>query len=199
MSYHTDVDIDLGDRDRLLRLIEHVPSAMRRVDPIRKHNTGVHINPIPYDPWHDMATIDYVEAEDKGYFKLDLLNVWIYQHVKNEEHLKTLLIEPDWAMLRDIDTFKKLIHLSNHYYSSTLMPEPIDSIPRLAMFLAVIRPSKKHLIGMTWAEVAKTVWDDVPGEYHFKKSHSLAYAHLVVIHMNLLKEKPDLNTYVLQE
>ena len=68
------------------------------------------------------------------------------------------------------------------------MPEPIDSIPRLAMFLAIIRPGKKHLIGNTWAEIAKTVWDKAEDGYTFKKSHSIAYAHLVVVHMNLLNQ-----------
>ena len=70
------------------------------------------------------------------------------------------------------------------------MPEPIDSIPRLAMFLSVIRPGKRHLIGKPWAEVAKTIWEpQQDGSYTFKKSHSLAYAHLVVVHMNLLEEQ----------
>jgi hypothetical protein len=66
------------------------------------------------------------------------------------------------------------------------MPEPINTIPRLAMFLAVIRPGKKHLIGKTWAEVAKTIWDREEGTYTFKKSHAVAYAHLVVVHMNII-------------
>ena len=67
------------------------------------------------------------------------------------------------------------------------MPEAVNSIPRLAMFLSVIRPAKRHLIGRPWAEVAKTIWerpDD--GGYYFKKSHAVAYAHLVAVHMNLL-------------
>lgn len=66
------------------------------------------------------------------------------------------------------------------------MPEPIDSIPRLAMFLALIRPAKKHLIGKSWKEVAETIWDKGSDGYSFKKSHAIAYAHLVVVHMNLL-------------
>jgi hypothetical protein len=69
------------------------------------------------------------------------------------------------------------------------MPESIDSIPRLAMFLAVMRPAKKHLQGLTWKEVAKTVWDKDHDGYSFKKSHAIAYAQLVVVHMNLLKEQ----------
>jgi hypothetical protein len=71
------------------------------------------------------------------------------------------------------------------------MPEPVDSIPRLAMFLAVIRPGKKHLIGKTWSEVAKTVWDKGTDGYVFKKAHAIAYANLVVVHMNLLRESLD--------
>jgi hypothetical protein len=69
------------------------------------------------------------------------------------------------------------------------MPEPVDSITRLAMFLAVIRPGKKHLIGERWSEIAKTVWDKGTDGYIFKRSHSCAYSQLVVVHMNLLCEQ----------
>jgi DNA polymerase III alpha subunit len=65
----------------------------------------------------------------------------------------------------------------------------VDTIPRLAMFLAVIRPAKRHLIGRTWSEVSKTIWDKVDGEYAFKKSHAVAYANLVVVNLNLLCEQ----------
>ena len=132
--------------------------------------------------------VDYAEAEKRGYFKLDLLNVHIYSHVKDEQHLTELMQEPDWSMLKDKKTVEQLIHLSNHYYSLQRMPEPVDTIPRLAMFLAIIRPAKKHLIGLPWGEVAKTVWEKESDGYHFKKSHSVAYANLVVVHMNLLSE-----------
>jgi hypothetical protein len=70
----------------------------------------------------------------------------------------------------------------------TSMPEPIDSITRMAMFLAVIRPGKKHLIGKSWREVSQTVWSKDADGYAFKKSHSIAYAHLVAVHANLLTE-----------
>jgi hypothetical protein len=99
--------------------------------------------------------------------------------------------EPDWSVLKDKSLVDKLVHLSNHYSSIHQMPEPIDSIPRLAMFLALIRPSKKHMIGKPWLEVAKTIWDKDEDEYSFKKSHAVAYAHLVVVHMNLLEENPS--------
>jgi hypothetical protein len=54
------------------------------------------------------------------------------------------------------------------------------------MFLAVIRPAKRHLIGQIWAEVAKSIWQKSEDEYYFKRAHGIAYAHLVVVHMNLL-------------
>jgi len=57
------------------------------------------------------------------------------------------------------------------------------------MMLAVIRPGKKHLIGKNWRDIAKTVWDKGSDGYTFKKAHGVAYAHLVVVHMNLLCEQ----------
>ena len=66
------------------------------------------------------------------------------------------------------------------------MPDPVDSITRMAMFLAIIRPGKRHLVGRTWQDIAATVWDTAADGYTFKRSHAVAYAHLVTLHMNLL-------------
>lgn len=185
MKFNSDVDIDLANRESLLKHIRHTPAAMRQVDPIRKHATGVYVTEIASDPYTDMAVIDYELAERRGYFKLDLLNVYVYEWVKSPAHLKTLMHEPDWTMLKDKTRVENLIHLNNHYNLIQRMPEPIDSIPRLAMFLAIIRPAKRHLIGKPWSRVATTVWDKTEGEYSFKQAHAVAYAHLVVVHMNL--------------
>jgi hypothetical protein len=189
MRIDSDIDIDFGDREKILSLIKHVPAAMRNVSPIRKHATGVHITDIPYDPINDISALDYKEAEERGYFKLDLLNVHVYNQVKNEQHLIELMREPDWALLNDKEFVEKLIHLGNQYDTLRKMPEPVNSITRLAMFLAVIRPAKRHLIGKTYKEVNQTVWDKDHTGYAFKKSHAIAYAQLVVVHMNLLREQ----------
>lgn len=188
MKIESDIDIDFGDRDKLLQVIKHTPAAMRNVNPIRKHATGVYVTDIPYDPIHDMASIDYNEADKRGYFKLDLLNVHVYSQVRDELHLIELMGDPDWSRLKDKSYVEKLIHLNNQFYNLQKMPEPVDSIPRLAMFLAVIRPGKKHLIGQRWIEVAKTVWDKGTDGYTFKKAHAIAYSQLVVVHMNLLND-----------
>ena len=186
MKIDSDIDIDFGSRDELQKLIPHTRAAMRNANPIRHHATGVYVTDIPYDPVRDMSSIDYVEADKRGYFKLDLLNVHVYNQVRDETHLVELMADPDWSNLNDKLFVEKLIHLGNHYQSIQKMPEPVNSIPRLAMFLALIRPAKKHLIGKSWKEVSQTVWDKGIDGYHFKQSHSIAYAHLVVVHMNLL-------------
>jgi hypothetical protein len=185
MKFKSDIDIDLGDRDKLLSLISHIPASIRKNE-VKKHNTGVYVTDIPHDPINNLSALDYEDAEVRGYLKLDILNVHVYNQVRDEKHLHELMNEPDWNKLNDPIFVEQLIHLGNHYNSLRKMPEPVNTIPRLAMFLAVIRPGKKHLIGKPWNEVAKTIWEREEGTYTFKKSHAVAYAHLVVVHMNLL-------------
>lgn len=188
MKFNSDIDIDFGNRDLILEHIKYIPAAMRQVKPMRKHATGVYVTEIPYDPEYDMASIDYAQAEKRGYMKLDLLNVHVYNQVKDEAHLIELMRDPNWDNLKNKDFVEKLIHLSNHYNIIRSLPEPVNSIPRLAMLLALIRPGKKHLIGKSWKEISETIWDKGTDGYQFKKSHAIAYAQLVVVHMNLLEE-----------
>ena len=186
MKFESDIDIDFADRSEMLLHIKHTPASMRNITPMRRHNTGVYITDIPYDPVNNMSALHYEDAEKRGYFKLDLLNVHVYSQVRDERHLIELMCEPDWSKLNDREFVEKLIHLANHYQSIQKMPEPINSIPRLAMFLALIRPAKKHLIGKSWGEVSKTIWDKEDDGYAFKKAHAIGYSQLVVVHMNLL-------------
>lgn len=183
-----DIDIDLPDRTKLLKLIKNTPAMIYRKDEEVKHNTGVYVCDIPVNPFTGASSISYHEAEKLGYIKLDLLNVYVYEQVKDEDHLNRLVqTEPQWEKLEDYDFVKELIHIHGHWHQLRMCPEPVNSIPRLAMFISCIRPAKKHLIGKTWKEIGNTVWkkpDD--GEYYFKKSHAIAYAQLVAVHMNLL-------------
>ena len=191
MKFRSDIDIDFGNRDLILEKINHIPASMRNINPIRKHATGIYVTEIPYDPVNNMSALDYELAEERGYMKIDMLNVHVYNMVRDENHLIQLMSEPDWSMLNDSKIVEQLIHLGNHYNSIQRMPEPINTVPRLAMFLAAIRPGKKHLIGLPWSEVSKTIWDKEEGTYSFKKSHAIAYATLVVVNMNLLKENAN--------
>ena len=189
MKFRSDIDIDFADREQVLNLLDVTPASILRDGKLNKHNTGVYATDIPVDPFSGLASLDYETAEDRGYMKLDLLNVHVYKQVKSEEHLIKLMQAPDWTKLYDPTICAQLIHINNHYDTLLKMLEPVDSIPRLAMFLAVIRPGKRHLIGKTWKEVSATVWDKVEGEYSFKKSHSVAYSQLVVVNLNLLCEQ----------
>jgi hypothetical protein len=186
VRFKSDIDIDFADRQQVLDLLNVTPAGIIRDGKLTKHNTGVYATDIPVDPFSGSASLDYNVAEARGYMKLDLLNVHVYKQVRDESHLITLMQEPDWTKLYDPAICGQLIHINNHYDTLLKMPEPVDTIPRLAMFLAVIRPGKRHLIGRTWKDVSATVWDKVEGEYSFKKAHAIAYAQLVVVNLNLL-------------
>ena len=183
-----DIDIDIGNRDALLRLIKHVPASINRNGNWVKHNTGVYVTDIPIDPITNMSTLDYEIAEQLGYVKLDILNQSVYEQVKDPAHLDKLLsTEPMWEMLQYKEFVEQIVHIGNHYDTIQRMPEPINSIPRMAMLLAIIRPAKRYLIGKPWKEVGLDVWTKpADGAYYFKKSHAVSYAHLVKVHMNLL-------------
>lgn len=182
-----DIDIDSANRDEILKIISAVGASIHRNGEIIKHNTGVYVTDIPSDPTSGLCTIDYNQAEEMGYIKLDLLNVSLYERVKSNGHLEQLMsIEPDWSQLNDPEFVSKIIHINNHYATLQKMPEPVNSIERMAMFLSVIRPAKRHLIGLPWREVAKTVWEKpADGSYYFKHAHAVSYAMLVVVNMNL--------------
>ena len=184
-----DIDIDFADRNKVLDIIPHVPAAMVDKDgTFKKHNTGVYCTSIPYNPLTGLSTIDYKEAEDRGYFKIDFLNVSIYNGVRDEEHLKTLMeTEPLWDLLEQKDFTDLLFHVNGH--SSLMKQMKPRSIQELAMCLALIRPAKKHLIGKSWTEIGQTIWEKPEnGDYYFKKAHAIAYAHAIVVQMNLICE-----------
>ena len=65
-----DIDIDFADRDSVLKLIQHTPARQLHQGQVRRHNSGVYVTDIPYDPVNQCATIDYKTAEQRGYFKM---------------------------------------------------------------------------------------------------------------------------------
>ena len=185
-----DIDLDLADRNILLDLISAVPARQSVQGQVRKHNSGVYITDIPYDPINECAAIDYEVAEERGYFKIDLLNMSVYQLINSPEHYQEMLIkDPPWERLwTDPDWSKQLVHVGN--YTELLKTMKPDSIPRMAAFIAIIRPGKAHLQNKPWAEVFESVWDgDSTKGFVFKKAHAISYSVLVALHMNILTEK----------
>ena len=181
-----DVDIDFFDRDGVLKLFKHTPATIIKEDKTDKHKTGVYFHSVPQHPVTGHSSLDYKVAEDRGYFKIDMLNVNIYKHVASEQELVELMIkEPDWDMLNDKTTVDKLFHLNGHFnIVSTLKPK---SIEQLAAVLAIIRPAKRYLMKQNWDDINANVWKRPnDGSYFFKKSHAVAYAQAIVVQMNLL-------------
>ncbi len=181
-----DVDIDFFDRDGVLKLFKHTPATIEKEDKVEKHKTGVYFHAVPEHPVTGHASIDYKKAEDRGYFKIDMLNVNIYKHVKSEQELVELMIQdPDWDMLKDATVVEQLFHLNGHFkIVSQLEPRTIE---QLAAVLAIIRPAKRHLMYRDWTDIMKEVWvRPSDGSYFFKKSHAVAYAQAIVVQMNLI-------------
>ena len=65
------------------------------------------------------CNLDYKEADERGYFKLDFLNNSAYTGIKDEAHLQKLLNEePIWDLLQHGDVVAKLAHI--HQYIDIL-------------------------------------------------------------------------------
>ena len=183
-----DIDIDFADRADALKHFKHVNAGIDDGQAFKKHNTGVYFTSIPYNPLTGLSTIDYKEAEQRGYFKIDFLNVSIYKDVKDRIHLKTLMeTEPLWDLLEQDDFSNLLFHVNGH--GSILRQMKPTSILQLAAVLAMIRPAKRYLIGKDWDLIMTEIWTKPENdEYYFKKAHAVAYAALVVVQMNLICE-----------
>ena len=181
-----DIDIDFADRDIILSQLNH---RVAKLDTGKKHNTGVYVTECPHNPVDNLCTVDYKTAEDRGYFKLDFLNVSIYKDVKDETHLISLMRkEPLWELLEHKDFVEKVFHLSGH--ENLLRRLKPKSVSQLAAALAIIRPAKRHLANERWETIMKEVWiKPENGEYYFKKAHAMSYAMACVVHMNLLCEQ----------
>ncbi len=184
-----DIDIDFADRAKALEHFKHVGAAIKEDSTFKKHNTGIYCTSVQYNPFTGLSTIDYKEAENRGYFKIDFLNVSVYEKVKSREHLKQLMeTEPLWDLLEQQDFADLLFHVNGH--SGLMKQMKPRSIEELAMCIALIRPAKRHLIGKTWTEIGQTIWTKPEnGEYYFKKAHAIAYAHVIVVQMNLICEE----------
>lgn len=186
----TDIDIDFMDRKRALDGLPHVAA---RLGDGRRHSSGVYFQDIPVDPQDGVAVWDAETAEEKGYFTVDFLTNRIYQGVRNEAHLVDLLTrEPPWHRFAEPETAEKLAHLRNNNVDVVQAIKP-QNIYDLAVCLALIRPSKRHLLHKPRAEIEREIWlKPADGKSHyFKHAHAVAYAASLVVQLNLLIEQND--------
>lgn len=191
MKVTTDVDIDCIRREEILAGIEHICGRIDRPNgDVDKHLTGVYFQNIPRNPLTNVSLIDHRVSGEYGYFKIDFLNVNLYDGVRDEDHLLELLDkEPPWDFFEYQEITDKLFHLKN--YSHLLCKFKPQSIEDLAMILAIIRPSKAYLQKEGWDKVRKEVWikDPESTEYQFKRGHGIAYSLAIIVNLNLMIEK----------
>jgi DNA polymerase III alpha subunit len=182
-----DIDIDFANRDDALSKLKHVTAA---INSQKKHNTGIYCHNIPHNPVTNVSTLDYKEAEERGYFKIDFLNVNIYKDVKDNDHLLHLMgTEPIWELLLQEEFVNLLFHINGHIdILRTMQP---TSVEQLAAVLAMIRPAKRYLIGKEWTTVMSEIWVSLDNDagYSFRKSHAIAYAVAIIVQMNLIVEQ----------
>lgn len=185
-----DIDLDFGNRVDILKHISFIKCMTIVNEKRTHHNSGIYVTDAPVDPVTNLCTFTYKDAEDMGYFKLDFLNNSLYTKIECLKQLECLTnAEPNWKMLYDKTVVEQLVHIGTYYELILKLPEPIISVDHLAMFLALIRPGKRHLLGKKWSDIKEGIWEkDEHSGYSYKKSHSFAFALSIVVQMNLLTE-----------
>ena len=182
-----DIDIDFADRTQALELFKNTPARLKN----RKHNTGVYFHRVPSNPFTNVCTVEHTDADNMGFFKLDLLNLSIYKDVRDNDHLESLMNkEPVWELLEHAEFSDQVFHLSGH--SELLQKLKPRSVEQLAAVLAIIRPSKRYLQNKSWDVIQREVWIKPINDnkaYYFKKAHAVSYAMACVVHINLICEQ----------
>ena len=184
-----DIDIDFVDRDQALKFFKTIPASRLEKEKLTKHNTGVYFHQVPVCAEENLCAVPYNEAEEKGFFKIDFLNVGIYKGVRDDEHLEQLMNqEPLWDLLEDDSFVSLLFHVNGH--GGILRQMKPTNVEQLAAILAMIRPANKYLVGESWSKILNEDWQKPESdEYYFKKSHATAYAMAIIVQMNLICEQ----------
>lgn len=182
-----DIDIDVAPQtDKSSYGIRAIIYDVDKQD-IRPHPSGFYLGgDMPVDTVTGMAAIDYEQAEEYGFIKVDLLTNTAYGDFDSKEELTECINkEPDWSLLLDEKVVKHLPHLSKHAeFVREMEPRSIDD---LADVLALIRPGKQHLIDKykeNKLSARKNLYRKPKTGMYFKKSHAYAYAMMIIAVMN---------------
>lgn len=182
---NTDIDIDFVERGLALQGLAYVPAMMYRDGERSRHPSGIYLQDVPVDPISGLCALDYDDAAQHGYFKLDILSNSLYEGVRDEEHLVTLINrEPDWTLLEIDGIVERLAHLREHF--GTVRAVKPRSIEDIAVALALVRPGKRHLTYRPRAEIDAEIWQPDNNGYVFKRAHAIAYAVSIVVQLNLI-------------
>ena len=192
-----DIDIDVVDT---FDVRKHFASAIRasvvKDEKLVPHPCGAYFQSIPKDPISSLAAIPYAEAEKLGYFKLDFLHIHTYSYFTSKAEISELLQhDPDWTLLKSPSVVKKLFQLGKHY--DLIQEIKPSSIEEIADVLALIRPSKKNLLSLYKTNRPRArglLYKIDDGDaYGFKRSHSIAYAMIIVLQLHLIGAGIDIS------
>lgn len=184
-----DVDMSQKTRDTIIKKLYHIPASKINDKGINPHGVGVYFCNIPYDRLTGLASLDYKHAEeDLGYIKIDFLHNSIYDSFEDRQQLFNVMEqEPNWNLLYKKDVVEQLPHINNYFTLLNQLPK-IDSVDKLAMFIAIIRPAKKYLISEVtnngWDSIIDKIWIKEDTGYMYKKSHAVAYALSITVAMS---------------
>lgn len=195
------MDIDL-DTPTTFSPLDVFPTFVRasvvQKGELSAHACGYYCQPVPIDKLTKLAAIPYNVADQYGYRKIDFLHLSTYDKITSPEHLKQLQTqEPNWNLLQDPFILEQIAHLGTKDEDGKLkhlkMVQMLNprSIEDVADCLALIRPSKNHLLSdyIKDKQRVRAVLYDPPtnNQYYFKKSHAIAYAFNVVVELNMIK------------
>lgn len=183
-----DIDIDTDNRNKILQKIDHIKATMIKKDQLEVHPSGIYLqNMENFELCSGKYSVKpYNFIDEYEYFKIDILNNHYYDMFSSNEEIDYYLsLEPKWEKLIDDDIIDKLPHIKNHH--DIIKKYEPKSLEDLAIILALIRPSKKYLIGKDMKIIKNKIWLKEENEsYYFKKSHAFSYALLVILILNKL-------------
>lgn len=153
------------------------------------HPCGVYPQGMAVDPVTKLAAVPYTEAEALGYRKLDFLHLTIYDYFSSRDEVVALLRAPaPFDLMMSPKVVSQLFQLANHYEMvSRVRPRSVHDV---ADCVALIRPGKIGLLDRYLNDKDKTRYllykQSADERFSFKKSHSYAYAHVIMVQLHLI-------------
>lgn len=183
-----DIDIDVAPHTKKEEY--GIRAIIVKDDVIQVHPSGYYMKDgMCIDPETGAATVDYKEADDRGFIKIDLLTNTSYENYESKkEQQDAITKEPNWLLFKDETIVSMLPHIANHF--ELISQLDIQSIPDLADALSLIRPAKRNMLTpyLTNKEATREQLYRKPisKDYYFKKSHAFAYAIMIVGLLNTI-------------
>lgn len=187
-----DIDIDIPSYVPINKIFPTVIKASQlKGKQLVPHPCGVYFENVPVDWVTGLSAIPYTSAEEHGFTKIDFLHLSFLNGIQSRTRVLELSKrEPDWSLLTNPDVVVTLFQLKNSWeFVDVMKPK---SIIELADVLAIIRPSKRHLLRRYVVDRITTrtlLYKDSESDHAaFRKSHAIAYAHVIVMQLNLITE-----------